>query len=68
MKCSVLVESVVSINVDGPIGRRKGSQNNLTAEFQVKFPADVTDLNKENMAAMSTLCIIRCRRFSNFLL
>lgn len=40
-------------------GRRRGSQNNITDEFQANLPADVTVCNKYKMAAIDTLCIIR---------
>lgn len=33
-------------------GRRKGSQNNFTDEFQAKQPADVTVWNESKMAAI----------------
>lgn len=36
-----LVESAVSLDDEGPIGRWRGSQNNLTNEFQVKTSTDL---------------------------
>lgn len=37
-----LVESTVSVDVERPIRRRRGLQNNFIKEFQTKIPADLT--------------------------
>lgn len=55
-----MVKLVASLDVDWPIRRRRGSQNNFTDEFS----PDVAVWNKSKMAAMgNTLCIIRYRIF-----
>lgn len=56
-----LAESIISLDVEEPIGRQRGSQTNITDVFQTKLSVDVTVLNKSKMAVMCTLCIIRWR-------
>lgn len=45
----VFVESVVSLGVEGSIGRRRRSQNNFTDEFQAKISPDETVLNRSKI-------------------
>lgn len=35
-----LVESVISLNVEGLVGRRRGSQKKIISEFKAKIPCD----------------------------
>lgn len=55
-----LVESTVSVDVERPIRRRRGLQNNFINEFQTKIPADVTVLNKSKMVAIYIIMIEPC--------
>lgn len=55
----VLIEVVVKLGVEGPIGRRKWSQKKpLMILEQIKVAADVTVLNKSKLTGMRALYFI----------
>lgn len=56
-----LAESIISLDVEEPIGRRRGSQTNITDVFQTKLSVDVTVLNKSKIAEMCTMYTIGIR-------
>lgn len=64
MSCFRLINQ--NLDVEGPVGKRKRSQNYFNDDFQANPSGDVTVLNKYKMAAKFALCIImKSRNFIN---
>lgn len=47
-----------NLDVEGPVGKRKRSQNNFNDDFQANPSGDMTVLNEYKIAAKCALCII----------
>lgn len=51
------IESAVSLDDEGPIGRWRGSQNNFTNEFQVKTSTDLIVIDNISLYLYANLLL-----------